>query len=303
MDNLYFGEIIRIRREELNMKQEELCEGVCERSTLSKIERGKNECSKYLAEVFLQRLGLPMDFYYASHSKKAIGQVKIKNDLTIALRTNNDYALPELIKEGEQYLDENIIYRQLIMRAKATILYNDGNISEAQNMLWKAICLVHKDFSFEKIEKMFLSLEDIYILNLSALIYTEQKDYETGLKIYKALIDNITTKKENDNSFEVINIKVMLYYNYSRALGRADYYRECLLYAEKGLELNRNTNRIMQQAELLMNKGYSLCSIHGRKEEGILVLKDALKLCEVIQHHRYIDIIKRDAKQLFGVIL
>lgn len=303
MDNILFGEIIRTRREELQMSQDELCEGVCGRSSLSRIETGRSECSRYFAEVFLQRLGLPMDFYYAAGTKNGIEQIKIKNQIQVALRTNNDSSLSKIIDEGEKYLDDNILYSQLIMRAKATDLFNKGQVLEAKKMLLDAVNLIHKDFKLDNINKMFMSFEDIYAFNMLALIYIEQKDYDAGLKIFKLIIDNIHEKKENDSSLELTHIKVMLYYNYSRALGRADDYKECLIYAEKGLELNQYINRIIQQVELLMNKGYALCSIHGNKEEGILVLKDALKLCEVIQHHRYIKIIKRDAEELFGVSL
>ena len=133
MDNLYFGEIIRIRREELNMKQEELCEGVCERSTLSKIERGKNECSKYLAEVFLQRLGLPMDFYYASSSKTGIEQLKIKNKINDAIRMREYDKLPELIEIGRQLQDNNLLFKQFIVETEGIYaLRVEKNIPKAR---------------------------------------------------------------------------------------------------------------------------------------------------------------------------
>lgn len=43
MDNTYFGKIIIDRRRELDMKQEDLCRGICSRQTLSRIENGRHK--------------------------------------------------------------------------------------------------------------------------------------------------------------------------------------------------------------------------------------------------------------------
>ena len=51
MQKIIFGEIIKKRREEINMPQDELCEGIISRAALSRIENGKAECRKYIAEI------------------------------------------------------------------------------------------------------------------------------------------------------------------------------------------------------------------------------------------------------------
>ena len=61
MYNYHIGEYIKRKREEKEIKQDELCYGICDRSTLSRIERGKQEPSYYILKALLQRLGISED--------------------------------------------------------------------------------------------------------------------------------------------------------------------------------------------------------------------------------------------------
>ena len=304
MDNILFGEIIKNRREELNMKQEELCDGVCERSTLSKIERGKNECSKYLAEVFLQRLNLPMDFYYASSSKTGIEQLNIRNKINDAIRMREYDKLPELIEIGNQVQDNNLLFKQFIVETEGIYaLRVEKNIPKARELLIEAMVVLHKDFSFDNIEKYHLLKEEIIILNALANTYCDEEDYATAIDIFNRLLKTIESKSTVPDDEETMRMVIMLKYNLSRSLGRADRYKECLDISEEAIELCRRYGRLTYMAELLINKGYALCSIHGRKEEGILVLKDALTLNRLVGFEDNVKTIRRDVKHLFNVKL
>ena len=64
MQELFIGETIRQKRAEAGKTQEELCAGLCDPSTLSRIETGKQAPSRNVANALLQRLGLPHDRYY-----------------------------------------------------------------------------------------------------------------------------------------------------------------------------------------------------------------------------------------------
>lgn len=52
------GIIVRQRREALGLSQQQLCQGICDRSTLSRIERGDQVPSYYTLHALLQRLGM-----------------------------------------------------------------------------------------------------------------------------------------------------------------------------------------------------------------------------------------------------
>ena len=44
MKEVFLGEVIRQRRLELGLTQEELCEGICEPMTISRFEIGRASC-------------------------------------------------------------------------------------------------------------------------------------------------------------------------------------------------------------------------------------------------------------------
>jgi len=58
------------RRLELGLTQEELCEGICEPITISRMENGRQTPSRNRINALLQRLGLPDDRYFALLSKR-----------------------------------------------------------------------------------------------------------------------------------------------------------------------------------------------------------------------------------------
>ena len=304
MENIYFGEILKNRREELNMNQDELCEGVLDRTALSRIENGKAECRKYVAEVLLERLNLPMDFYYASYSKTGVEQLKIKNKINDAIRMREYEKLPALIRKGESLKADNIIFTQFLIETTAIYcLCTENNVDEARKLLVEAISILHKGFSLDKIEKYHFAKEDIIILNALANTYCDEKDYAMAIHIFNSLLKSVERKSVSADDEEYIRIIIMLKYNLSRALGRADNYKECLAVTEEAIELCKRHGRPTYLAELLINKGYALCSIHGRKEEGILVLKDALVLNRLVGFEDNVKTIYRQAKDLFGIDL
>lgn len=76
MKEVYIGSIIRKRRQELGLTQEQLCRGICETVTLSRIENGKQTPSRSKLNALLQRLGMPGERYYALLSEQ---EMKISN--------------------------------------------------------------------------------------------------------------------------------------------------------------------------------------------------------------------------------
>ena len=63
MKEFPIGEVIRQRRMELGLTQEELCEGIYEPPTMSRIETGRQTPSRTKLNVLLQRLGLQDEWY------------------------------------------------------------------------------------------------------------------------------------------------------------------------------------------------------------------------------------------------
>ena len=66
------GEIIRCRREKLNIRQAKLSSGICTVSTLSKIENGMIFPTRYKLQYLMERLGIDSEQYVILSSKREI---------------------------------------------------------------------------------------------------------------------------------------------------------------------------------------------------------------------------------------
>ena len=58
MQEMFIGEVIKQRRKELGLTQEQLCEGICEPITISRMENGKQTPSRNRVIALLQSRGL-----------------------------------------------------------------------------------------------------------------------------------------------------------------------------------------------------------------------------------------------------
>ena len=129
MKSFFIGEMIRQRRMELGLKQNELCQGICEPTTMCRIESGKQTPSLNQLKVLLQRLGLPDERYYAIVSKNEI----LISDLQTEIVSSNVFRDPQRglpkIEELEKiaHPDDRPI-RQFILRSKVLL----GKIENGQ---------------------------------------------------------------------------------------------------------------------------------------------------------------------------
>ena len=85
MKNVFLGEYIKQRRLDLGLTQEQLCDGICEPMTLSRLENGKQTPSRNRINALLQRLGLPDDRYFALLSKNEL-EMLFRKKLLPAMR-------------------------------------------------------------------------------------------------------------------------------------------------------------------------------------------------------------------------
>ena len=79
MRELSLGEYIKQERIKQGITQEQLCEGICEPITISRMENGKQTPSYTRIRTFLQRLGIPDNQYFALLSQNEI-EIKTLQD-------------------------------------------------------------------------------------------------------------------------------------------------------------------------------------------------------------------------------
>lgn len=293
------GLFIQKKREEQHIRQEDLCRGICDKSTLSRIERGKQEPSSGILGVLLQRLGInedqlavllgPKDFEISDLQKEIIG-----------LNSQKEYEkAAEKIRRLEQLVEPtDKITQQFILRSKA-LVYFPRNYPASRDLLLQALSLTLPDFDFDRISDYLLGIEEIKILNQLANSYSEEGDRRFAIHIYHQLFEDSHKRLLNIES--MVSLFTMLAYNYSRLLGLERRYEECIEIATLGQEICIKHNKCQLLGGLLLNIAYAQHEL-GYDDECKQNLVDAYYAHRLMQRTDSCNVILKYAQEI-GITL
>ncbi len=259
------GHIIKTRREELGVSQEDLAEGVCSTATLSRIERSERLPTQAHLELLLQRLGYT-DLSLMSFQSKGdillhdlkfqVRQAYIEKDLPRAKNLLGRY-------EREAGQPPNPIDWQFILLYRALIYREDYTGERRLAVLEEALRQTHPSYDGNTLP-LLLSYEEIVVVNSIALWYKKAGDRKRGIEILYALRDYYD--KHIVNLEEALRTEGLILYNLSSMLGLEGRYRECIEVCEQGIRLARTTGRCGDFGGTLYNYAWALVK-QGRPED------------------------------------
>lgn len=248
MREIFLGEVIRQRRLELGLTQEQLCEGICEPVTVSRLERGVQTPSRNRINAILQRLGLPEDRYYAILSREET-QISVLEKEIVAYNIRYERAAEEYLpgirqealekhRQLEAVMDQDdTVARQLILRSRALLGGEDGAMSldEQLQLMMDAIRLTSPGFDLEEVGQGLYTEEEIKIINYIAITYSRKGDHDQAADILKQLLRYIQ-KKLKDMPPRRTHIWLIAY-SLCRQLAVIGRYKTAIEYAELGRDL------------------------------------------------------------------
>lgn len=301
------GDCIRQLREEQNVNQEDLCHGLCNKSTLSRIERGCHVPSIGTIALLLQRLGVNEDYlsFLLGTTEMEISNLH-KEIEALNAQKKYDEALQK-IGQMEQLTDpKDRVMQQFLLRSKALAGYLQGgqrvdydNLTKRE-MLLRAIELTHPHFSLDNIGKCLLGIDEIKTINQIAITYSDAGDRRYAIHIYRQLFEYPRSRFYNTEA--EVSVVTMLAYNYSTLLGRERRYEECIEYAQMGYEACIKYNKARMLGGLLLNWGYALQKL-GQEEESKSKIKDSYHAYRLMQRFPEAENVKKYAKETFGLEL
>lgn len=239
MEKYFIGEIIRQKRTELGLKQCQLCEGICEPTTMSRIESGKQMPGLNTLKNLLQRLGLSDERYYALVSKNEMQIADLQTEIVSAnVFKDPQRGLPKIAELEELADPDDHLLHQFILRSKASLgKREDGQIvayslDEKLDMLFKAIRLTVPNFDIDAIEKGLYSIDEVKVINHIATVYSDLKQHEKAIRIYDQLLQYIN--KHFQNILQSGGLLPLVAFNYARELDLIGRYTDAIEIAETG---------------------------------------------------------------------
>ena len=245
MRELSLGEYIKQERIKQGITQEQLCEGICEPITISRMENGKQIPSYTRIRTFLQRLSLLDNQYFALLSQNEL-KTKTLHDEILADAILFDRSAPEnrskLREIGMQKLkmlekhakpDDGIIH-QYILAMKGTFGKPGEPYSpkERLELLWEALHITVPNCDIEEINRSLYSLDEISLILQIANLYAKIRQLNKSIDIYLQLFKY--AQKHYHKTSQYAGKFALIAHNYTQFLSDAGRYDEALEIAEQG---------------------------------------------------------------------
>ncbi len=250
------GPVIKNRREELGLTQEDLADGICSVPTLSRIENGERMPTKNHFDMLMQRLGyssMYVDFYTDRKSfqlhelRTKTRRAYISGDHAKARKHFDEFE--RLVGEGTQIDQQFLILYRVLLNA------NDYSTEEKLSLFETALRLTCPSYNFKSIPRI-LSYEEITLLNVIAVNYDLAGKPELTIDI---LISLKTYYDRNIlSSEEALRTQPMVLYNLSKCLGKTGQYDKCIDICNSGVLLAKSTGRCRVLSRTLYNRGWAL---------------------------------------------
>lgn len=303
MQNFFLGDYIKQKRLDLGLTQEQLCEGICEPMTLSRLENGKQTPSRNRINALLQRMGLPDDRYFALLSKNELEMEALQKEIVACNVT-------ERVAEGFEKLaqfealaaPDDQIAQQFALRSRVLLGRLEGRYTpmEQITLLMQAIRLTVPRFDLENIESFLYTKDEITIINQIGLAYSDDGQNKKAAEIYYQLLRYV--RKHFKETITLIGALPLVLYNYARVLDLCGRY-------EEGAELAQECRKACiqyghyQELPRCLEIEAECRHFMGDEEISKELYYQSYYLCKVVEYQVGLEIVKKEAKEYLNLTL
>lgn len=249
------GEIIKFRRKELGLTQQELAKDICAQALISRVEKGDIVPKKAILDKLEARLELEKnELIKADQDNTKKSELDEVRKTIRSYSSNRDYKTIELLLDHHKLLinsSRDINDKVFFAMIEASLHYQLYNQSEKALEILNGIYL-------DDVETQ-LAVE---VHNARGIIYYKKDDFDNALTAYKEGIDILDESVDYE-----IRAKIIL--NYSLTLEQKDFNKEALSYISEGIDLLVKNNSLYSLGDYHHTKGhifYKLGNLTESKE-------------------------------------
>ena len=313
MKEVFLGEVIRQRRLELGLTQEELCEGICEPMTISRFENGRQTPSRNRIKALMQRLGLPDDRFFGLLSAKELQISSLEQDIVSchvrferSAQEEKNRIREETFekhRELERIMDkDDTLSKQLILRSKYLLGTEFGpySLDDGLELLMEAMRLTSPKFDLDSIGRGLYTENEIKLINNIALCYMRAGRHYDAIDILKQLLRYLQShlQKIPPNRAHI----PLVAFNYARELEIVKRYDDAIEIAEYARSICVNYGHYQFLPDIIAI--LAECHYHqGKHEESAELYRQSFYLYKVIDDRHNRAIIQAEAKDFLGLIL
>lgn len=314
MKDVLLGELIKQRRTDRKMTQEELATGICSHATICRIERGEQFPNYDSLQKILQRLGLDDDLFYGLRSQASIKVSTLQDEILTACvsyphATGTDkltlretaveklQTLTDMVPENDHLTQQFMIHCKLMLGKDNGVPYTPD---EELELLLKAIRLTVPRFDVDNINNFVYYFNEIKIINHIALTYSGKGEHEIANDIFRQLFKYVESR--NENVQRSAGYLPLIAHNYARELGISGRYREAIKVGEKGWQASREYRHYAFLGSILHT--LAECYHHlGDEVKSRNLFHLAHSFYQIVGDDQNLVLIKDDARRCRGLEL
>lgn len=183
------GRFIKTVREERNISQRKVCQGLCSTQTLSNIEVGERVPDVFLFENLTQRLGISPDDFETVLFDDEYNEIALRDRIESYIEKNQWTEAKALLELHYSNTDKDSIRQQYYWQIQAILLGAKKQHEEAIVCIEKAIGSIHDSFSIERMEEELFGTRELELLCMLADEYRNVGEYKKAHSIINALLN------------------------------------------------------------------------------------------------------------------
>lgn len=313
MNEISLGNLIRKERESQGLSQEQLCEGICEPMTLSRLETGKCIPAMHRLRALLQRLGLPEEKAYALVGDKELRFSALEKELNrlhihfersdgadgAALREEAQkiYSQLEALTDGKDR-----IAQQIILRSKYLLGTDKGpyGLEDGLKLLTEALRLTVPRFDLEHITGGLYMENEVRLINSVALCYLRNGEHRKAVEILAQLFRHM--ERQAQKTSQTRSLLPMVAFNYARELCAVKRYEESVETAMRGKEISIDYGYYLFLPDLLAVLAECYYFLN-EPDKSALFYQQANLLYKIVENEHDQKTIQAEAKERLGLEL
>jgi len=303
MQEFKFGSIFKDLRVKRGLTQSIVANGICTHaSQLSDFENGIYCPDWSIFERLMQRLGEdPLPYYPDFMSQETHRVMNFKQTMKYNLhmkKKHESYALLEQAENDDAFKEGNA--RQFVLSSKAHLYFLGKDYDNAYVYAMKSIRITIPYYHEDEIAKYPLTLDEMVVIQLLALIYSITDSHEKSLDILLKLKESFYRNKYPFDTMESVRLEVSILYNIAKRLAVLGKTEEWLSICDEGIEFCREKEISHYMPLFLVTKAYYFLYLK-KNDEGMILITDAINTFKVFGRTKEILKLKKNMKKNFGI--
>lgn len=272
------GAILSFYRKKYNFSQVQLCEGICSKATLSRIEKGYNEIDSLTSECLLGRIGKEAARIEIILNDEDYKLWQMRQDIKKYLRDGENSKAKDLLDTYKKSTLENAqIHKQFSILYDAKIeMQSAFDKKRIGDNLFFALTITKPEFSLERVkENLYSPMEIEIVLLLVDLAYQDWKSYEMEqalIEIYKYVREVYSGRKKEEYITKVLMKLLELE---SKLLDD----EKIIKYADEAINFLSQGREINNIAEIHFIKAKAMERYYSNKKSWKIISENCKKEC------------------------